>query len=677
MNPLYANAVQDAAADYARRGWSVIRLKGKIPAEPWAEYQQHRMTLEEIEEKPWPGVGIVTGIISNVVVLDADSPEALEELTRRGHPATPMAKTARGVHAYFQHPGSELPTRIGLGSGLDLKGDGGYVAAPPSKHPSGTAYEWIISPEDEELAPLPVWVIDEVRARGRRAAEEVGETIANGSRNKTLFSIAGTLRRRGCDAPAIAAALHGINAVKCETPLDEDEVRRIAHSAARYHPAESLQRDLDHHDHKADEDIAASNPLLAGRVDMGKAISQGIDPPDELEPDVLLDGKIHHLFGPSESGKTIIGLWLVKRRVEARQYVVVFDAENGPRTIAERLKQMGADPELIGEYLVYLPFPDLTLGERQRQAFYDLLDDIEPVMILFDSWASFLSAAGFSENENAEIEHWDNALTKRAKQRGIASVILDHVPHDADRSRGGARKKEVADVQWRVKKTLDFNRDSVGEVLLVNHKDREGWLPPSVTFSVGGRFGELVCARSVGTVEELGGSDGLTHTERTVLDTLCEEFALTGARMAEWQRATDARDVSRASHYRAAKKLVSREVSSSHRVRLVNETYFPPEDKEPPTHDETSKTSRDKPDSLESQEVSNRSHETNETTAARASLTGLSPLKGETMRPAADTAAPKGGVTPEQQQRIRKLVREGMSKTLACAEVLGKGWVEP
>jgi hypothetical protein len=112
VNKVYTD-VEAAAMGYRRREWSVLRLKGKIPAEPWAEYQQRHMTLEEIEERPWPGVGVVTGAISGIVVLDADSPEAVKELTRRGHAATPMVKTARGVHAYFKHPGGELPTRVG------------------------------------------------------------------------------------------------------------------------------------------------------------------------------------------------------------------------------------------------------------------------------------------------------------------------------------------------------------------------------------------------------------------------------------------------------------------------------------------------------------------------------------------------------------------------------------
>jgi hypothetical protein len=403
-----------------------------------------------------------------------------------------------------------------------------------------------------------------------------------------------------------------------------------------------------HEENAEREESKPENALLAARFDLGAAISRGIDPPEELEPDILLKGKIHHIFGPSESGKTIIGLWLVKRRVEARQHVIVFDAENGPRTIAERLKQMGADPALVGEYLIYLPFPNLTLSERHRRDFYDVLDEIRPVLLLFDSWASFLSSAGFSENENAEIEHWDNALTKRAKQRGIASVILDHVPHDHERSRGGARKKECADVQWRVKKTQDFNRDAVGEVLLINSKDREGWLPPTTKFSVGGSFGKLVCERSAGTVEEPDAAGGLKPSERKVLDTLREEFPLTGARMAEWQRATDARGVARATHYRAVKKLVSLEASSSHRVRLENETYYPPDDTGPPKGNDTSKNRVDEPDASRYQEVSNRSHETNETPADRGGITGLSPYKGETVIPTAETGPEDGTELQEE-----------------------------
>jgi archaellum biogenesis ATPase FlaH len=298
---------------------------------------------------------------------------------------------------------------------------------------------------------------------------------------------------------------------------------------------------------------SGDNLLLAECVDLGRAMSGSVDPPEELEPDVLLKGMIHHIFGPSESGKTIIVLRVIKRRIEAHQRVVVFDAENGTRTIAERLKQMGADSELVGEYLVYIPFPDLTMTARMKAAFTDLLDEIEPVLVVFDSWASFLAAGGLSENENADVEAWDTAFTKVAKMKGIASAIIDHTPHEHDRSRGAARKREVADVQWFVKKTQDSNRDVLGEAVLINKKDREGWLPGSVTFSIGGNFGRLTCERTEGTIETADPVSGLTPSERKVLDTLRKEFP-DGARAGEWQRATKGHGVSRATHYRALSK---------------------------------------------------------------------------------------------------------------------------
>lgn len=679
MNQVYANDVEGAAAEYRERGWSPIPLKirSKAPKLPKDhKFLSRRATDEEFASFDFRhNVGIVAGKVSRVIVLDDD--DGGETLRKNGWhtPATITVKTSRGYQYYFRCPEEGFPT-FDVADKLEVRGDGSYVVAPPSVHPSGSVYEWVISPDEAELADPPQWLREQARLHGRTMqVEDVGEVIANGSRNKVLFSIAGTLRRRGLDEAGIYAALLGINQAKCETPLAENEVHKLAQSATRYKP--NSQTYNTYNPPPLDEDHNGSaNALLAGRVDLGQAIAQGIDPPDELEQDLLLDGKIHHFFGPSESGKTILALWMIKRRVEARQHVIMFDAENGARTNSERLKQMGADPDLIGKYLVYLPFPDLTLGERGRQDFYKLLDEIDPALIVFDSWASFLSSAGFSENDNAEIEHWDNALTKQAKRRGIASVILDHVPHDVDRSRGGARKKEVADVQWQVKKTQDFDRDGVGEVLLIKHKDREGWLPPTIKFSVGGRFGKLVCQRSAGTVEEPNAAGGLTRTEHKVLDTLRDEFPLTGARMAEWQRATDGRSVSRASHYRAVKKLVSLEVSPAYRVRQVNETYFPPDDTEPPKPDETSKNGVDKPDSGRSHEISNRSHETCETPADGGGLTGLSPLKGETMRPTADTTH-KDPPLGDKEQRIHKLIREGMSERMAREEVRGKGRVAP
>ncbi len=188
---------------------------------------------------PGGGVGIVTGRLSGVLVLDVDGPEGQAELKKHGHPPTPMARTpSGGLHLYFRHPERHVRTGIRVGPGLDVKAAGGFVVAPPSMGPNGRPYEWIISPEDAEPADPPEWLMSLIGPRGRKGpAAPVGEQIPPGRRNKDLLSIAGTMRRRGMGEAEILAALQVTNARRCEPPLEAGEVAKIAASAARYEPA--------------------------------------------------------------------------------------------------------------------------------------------------------------------------------------------------------------------------------------------------------------------------------------------------------------------------------------------------------------------------------------------------------------------------------------------------------
>jgi hypothetical protein len=68
-----------------------------------------------------------------------------------------------GRHFYFAHPGGVIRNDAGrrLGPGLDIRGDGGYVIAPPSSHTSGTKYHW--ERQDRQLATAPDWLLDRLR----------------------------------------------------------------------------------------------------------------------------------------------------------------------------------------------------------------------------------------------------------------------------------------------------------------------------------------------------------------------------------------------------------------------------------------------------------------------------------------------------------------------------------
>lgn len=162
----------EAALDYARRGWSVIPVaaREKRPAVEWEQYQHERASEEQIhhwwQENPAYNVGVVLGAVSGLVVVDVDSAKAAKAIRGLDPGLTPVVTTKRGFHWYYKHPGGKV-SRARLLPGLTLLGDGNYVVAPPSVHPSGEPYRWLdfLSPGDVEPAPLPAWVAEKVRGQ--------------------------------------------------------------------------------------------------------------------------------------------------------------------------------------------------------------------------------------------------------------------------------------------------------------------------------------------------------------------------------------------------------------------------------------------------------------------------------------------------------------------------------
>ena len=100
-----------AAADYYRGGWGPIPIKKaskQTALARLAPYLERRATADELRTWSWSGVGIVTGRVSGVLVLDVDGPEGEAELQRHGHPATPMVRTASGgLHLNGRGPASQ------------------------------------------------------------------------------------------------------------------------------------------------------------------------------------------------------------------------------------------------------------------------------------------------------------------------------------------------------------------------------------------------------------------------------------------------------------------------------------------------------------------------------------------------------------------------------------------
>jgi predicted ATP-dependent serine protease len=257
--------------------------------------------------------------------------------------------------------------------------------------------------------------------------------------------------------------------------------------------------------------------------------------PSEFEPELLLKGKVHQVFSGPGSGKSWLALWLVMQAIERGETVLYLDMENGKRIISERLQDLGVSGEGIDEHLHYFDFPALDMGSEAKREYVSLLDKIKPHLIVFDSWVNFLAASGLEENSNTDVEQWSNAYVHQARIRDCTVVLLDHIPHEGNHSRGATRKKDMVDVQWRLKKVQDFDRGNVGYIQLMREKDREGWLPENVGFSVGGTDTGFIMKRSEGTVEKTG--DGLPESARKALAALVS-FGEAGATYTEWRKAT-------------------------------------------------------------------------------------------------------------------------------------------
>jgi hypothetical protein len=179
----------DAALSYAQRGWAVFPCHEPAMGgcscrrNDCSSPAKHPRTLHGLRDastdpevvsrwwRRWPdaNIGVRTGGESGLIVLDVDPDHGglntLVELERR-HDQLPPSLTVRtgaGRHYWFRHPGRPVPNSAGrIGPGIDIRGDGGYVIAPPSRHLNGRRYHWA---SEQPLAPAPQWLLELTRER--------------------------------------------------------------------------------------------------------------------------------------------------------------------------------------------------------------------------------------------------------------------------------------------------------------------------------------------------------------------------------------------------------------------------------------------------------------------------------------------------------------------------------
>lgn len=244
---------------YLKRKWHIFPCKGKIPKTPngCKDATIDPEIIKQYFRNP-SNVGVATGGISGFFVLDIDVKEgaqgdiSLRELTdKHGKlPKTVQVNTwSGGLHYYFKIPeGVTIGNRTNILPGIDIRGNGGYVIAPPSII-NGQAYKWVTacSPSETDIADAPAWLLklvvsDKVKPKEDAPASEV-QSIRAGGRNDALTREAGKLRRLNVSYDSILTVVKELNQARCSPPLSDAEVETIVKSVCKYDPASNIYKE--------------------------------------------------------------------------------------------------------------------------------------------------------------------------------------------------------------------------------------------------------------------------------------------------------------------------------------------------------------------------------------------------------------------------------------------------
>jgi hypothetical protein len=141
---------------------------------------------------------------------------------------------------------------------------------------------------------------------------------------------------------------------------------------------------------------------------------------------------------------------------------------------------LGCTQEQLDRHFYYFEDPPATLDDAPD--IRDMIDDLKPALVVYDSHFGFLAAADLDENYGRDVAAWFDAFAPPTLP--CATLILDHPPKSGSTARGSSRKLDAVDVSWELKG--DFSDRRVGPVTLKLKKSRDGGLPEVVKFTAGG-----------------------------------------------------------------------------------------------------------------------------------------------------------------------------------------------
>ncbi len=406
----------------------------------WKPLQSRR--IDENQARSWwggkykdAGIAIITGAISGLVVIDIDPKHGG---TTDGLPHCDMVvKTGSGGwHYYYVMPDEGYGNSHDGAIGRDVRGNGGYVIAPPTIHESGNAYEWEL---DDKPSPITVAQIIKHCPRGsvekkgptetytNGAAPPTGQTFLSdaikngfneGGRNEGLAQVAGHFAKIGSPVDVCDVICQQI-AEKCTPPLPIHETRGIVRSIYKAEGKKVSLKKLPLLEGEPEK--KASNDKLELQDFDDFCYQYGGRGFDWLVPGFIPESTVAFLAGPPGSYKTWIefdlavslatGLPFLNREdcvPKRKGKVLIFQQEDSNDSIAERIStiymsKLGVlQPKIVDGVLKMPKVPKLNMKMFKERIFrFDnpvwvaklekTIEEERPLAVFFDPLYSMVS----------------------------------------------------------------------------------------------------------------------------------------------------------------------------------------------------------------------------------------------------------------------------------------------
>ena len=442
-----------------KEGYSVIPSgsgkDGKSPdLNSWKPFQQKQPTEKHINSwllvKNPPLWGILTS--ETVAVIDADTAEArskLESELGKPHVITPSG----GAHWYLDTTGHPLKSSTKPLPGIDVKAVGGFINLL-GRNKQGE-YQIQRLPLRSELISydsLPEWIKEGMGASKEKPEPEPqsGEPILEGVRDETLTKMGGAARRVGNTFSEILALLREANRNRCQPPLDDEQVAKIARSVSRYEP-----------------ETTEPLPLRSiAQVELKEI--------EWLWCPYIPRNKLTLLEGDPGEGKSWITLAIAadvsrgKLGINPADVLIASAEDDLGDTIRPRLEELGADVERV------FPIEEtFALGSKKgsNDEAFSLLEthisEKRPALVIIDPLVAYLGS-GVDMHRQNETRPVMARLANLAAKYHCAFLLVRHI------------RKEQGKALYRGIGSIDFTA-AVRSVMLAGHaEDDEGKIERAV-----------------------------------------------------------------------------------------------------------------------------------------------------------------------------------------------------